>query len=578
MASSAASPSSIRQNTSESSTPDQPERPVSAPRTPGHWHRFGGLTATIAIALVVASFPILSLWYVRSYSTNVPYGEQLRYLEFIRYWYDVGFPWQALTTPFQNHLMPVSNAVVLMLAALSHWDVTWESYATWAFLVVQGACTLLLVRELFPDRPRAVQLLMGLPLVWLIFSVRQIEIWLFGLQLLGAISVAAASATFWLFARPPSRRTEALSIVTALISSFSFASGFLLWPVGLLVLALLRKRASRARFAIVWTVVGAAAWTVYLLARGPDLSWRPPGRDPLAIGQAVLVLIGAPVATDVQTATAIGGVLLVMMLSVGFVLLPRTLRGEPHAVIPLSMVVYGLLLAASVASARNTGDASVGLNTRYLYLTQFAIAGLWLALLATSGRWVLIPLYACLVVGLASATWYGLSVGPKWKTSRDFEAYLIRTYRQQSNEMIANHFGPLVERRRDVFATMERLGIGAFANGCPQASSQRNERTAAGVQINGGDVPPSGAVVPRSVQTIYVLAPAPCVSSAALLIDGSRLVAMNIARPNDPAGLMVATFDASLLKPGTHSLRITSGAGRGEEPQLGRPFTLIVKP
>jgi hypothetical protein len=130
-----------------------------------------------------------------------------------------------------SHLVP--GLIYIVMAKLGHFNIYWAIYLG----VALAAAKLVLLHGAFTARSKNPAGL-GTLLMWpilslLVFSVSQISIFEQDLQaLMTGFSQLGMALGIWALVRFPSRWFGALlAILAALIASFSFASGLVLWPV-----------------------------------------------------------------------------------------------------------------------------------------------------------------------------------------------------------------------------------------------------------------------------------------------------------------------------------------------------------
>jgi hypothetical protein len=182
---------------------------------------------------------------------------------------------------------------------------------------------------------------------WLVSSLGQWENTLWGwqmviyLQVLGVIlGIHCLSAK--------SLRSVSLASLCGVVASFSFSSGLLIWPVGLLCLAALR--AEKKQLAL-WSLIGISVVAAYYkdcvaLSHHPSLGLV--FSQPLTAVTFFLANVGSPLGGGGLESSMIMGIYLIVLL---FILFYKKLRAMarvgiriPHSdILPGSLVLFSFL-------------------------------------------------------------------------------------------------------------------------------------------------------------------------------------------------------------------------------------------
>ena len=137
-------------------------------------------------------------------------------------------------------------------------------YATWFVLVLGAALLLVAFRRIIgKDDNLAVKFV---PVAWAYFTLRLHETLLFGIELqwaMGAVGFLAATYLVDTLSVLGLRLVAAIGL--EIVSSFSFADGLLVWPIGLIQLLLLQTQTitrRRTRWAVIalWCASGVGVF------------------------------------------------------------------------------------------------------------------------------------------------------------------------------------------------------------------------------------------------------------------------------------------------------------------------------
>jgi len=328
-----------------------------------HQKRLGPWVSRLAV-LGLAAIPLACLIVlVIRYAVDVPYRDEWALLGLLQKARQGGLSLHDLWLQHNEHRMLLPRIILLALAGLTRWNISYElavnillAVGILAAIVYQAGRT-----QSSLGAGGANLLIPALSL--LVFSLKQAENWLMGFQLSFFLSVLAAVAGIVALAMPVFRWWRFLAALgLGLAASYSTANGLLYWLVALPVLFALpldNRRAKRTCIAI-WLLVALATIGSYL----HDYHRPPHGqpitfflKHPLDYIVYVLCYLGNPLGPNHILATALAGVLGVVILVVAGFLLARSRYLTIQALAP-----YYSLALYSVASALLTGLGRAGLG------------------------------------------------------------------------------------------------------------------------------------------------------------------------------------------------------------------------
>jgi len=188
----------------------------------------------LLIFLLLMVPPVLLLIFIRLYGVNVLYGDDWAFVLVIEKLHAGNLTFGDLNGLHNEHRMLFPNLIMLLLVYLTDYNTIAAMYFSWGLVLIESILIFHMFRQDFGDSMSS--LLKFLPVCWLLFSFRQFEciLWsLVGVQIY--LSALGFVASIYLLAK-----SDRLPLVGALcagiISSFSFANGLLVWPVGLIFL------------------------------------------------------------------------------------------------------------------------------------------------------------------------------------------------------------------------------------------------------------------------------------------------------------------------------------------------------
>ena len=312
------------------------------------------------------------LYYVRTFGVNVPVHDEWHFMSTLDKFY-AGNEWpQALVDHYGEHRVPVAKAIILALAPFTKYNVKTEMYLS-ALLMILGAwlCWRLLQRTHAPPW-------LIIPIGWLFVSTSQFENLLVGWQIQIPLMNVFVLLTILLLSQEPLQlKHEALAAVTALLATFSFANGLLIWPVLILFVAV-RTRARGA--AVLWTFLTIGA--VWLYASGYSGFHRIPGdqapdyigtltKKPVAVAKLFIASVGNNFGAGAAMSNLIAGLVLLLILAViayGW----RLVRTSDETFSPwVALLLFSMMSAGAIAVGRAHDWRAFATPSRYLSITIF---------------------------------------------------------------------------------------------------------------------------------------------------------------------------------------------------------------
>ena len=342
-------------------------------------------------AAFVAVFSLaLLLWAVSRYHVDVPFWDGWGLVPLLEKHYAGTLTLRDLLAQHNEHRPFFPRLVMIGLARVTHWDITFE--LLFNVLLAVGAylaLALQICRTKLLGGPLNVALLLpGLSV--LAFSLNQWGNWLWGWQMqvflnvlavvLGVITLAGPGPEFrwWRFG---------VACLLGVVATFSFANGILYWVVAGSLLFVLNYTGRRERIGAlaIWALVAAADAFVYL--HGYHKPQTHPSllaflSDPIGYLDYVLVYLGSPLKSFGDGfAIGIGG-LGVGALAGGAIYLLR--RGHVRLWV---LAPYLTLSLYSLASAMMTGVGRVGFGYEQATASRYVTISylLWVGVLAILG-------------------------------------------------------------------------------------------------------------------------------------------------------------------------------------------------
>ena len=201
---------------------------------------------------------------VRGYSLNVVTGDQWGDVIVIARSHAHLFDWSSLWAQHNENRIFFPNLIVLLLAYSTAFNVQVEQYLS--FLLLLGSTGLIIgaYKKGSPDTPW----LYLCPVAFLTLSVVQYENALWGFQMAWYLVLFCLALSLFLLDRMASSPLPfAIAILSAIVGSYSSLQGLLIWPAGLLVLCLCRRRGLHIG---IWLVAAALTTILYFYNWDPS--------------------------------------------------------------------------------------------------------------------------------------------------------------------------------------------------------------------------------------------------------------------------------------------------------------------
>jgi len=212
--------------------------------------------------LLVCFPPAVILFFIRNYSVNIPYMDQWDgFLDILVALREGSFDFSSLWAQHNEHRPLFPKIIMLLLASISHWNVIWEQYFS---LFIQFG-TLLLVfdisRRSLSNKNRVILKIIA---SMLLFSMVQYENWSWGWQIQIFLNIFAVTFTVWTIAKyPDSWIGFFLAILGAIIATYSFANGMLIWII-VFFWILLANTPKKLPFVLIWLFTASGIILSYI--------------------------------------------------------------------------------------------------------------------------------------------------------------------------------------------------------------------------------------------------------------------------------------------------------------------------
>ena len=259
------------------------------------------------------------------------------------------------------------------------------------------------------------------------------------------------------------RRFLALSILCAVIPSFSFLNGLMVWiAVDFVYLLHFRLKAFKSIRFWVWNAFAAVSWIVYFT--NFYFSWGYSGRfymfeNPVRFLLYCFVAIGSTLSVNMVQSAFLGFLIVLICL---YILYNFIRNNDKYDFLPLALMTFGALFVLSLAVGRAASGIRFAMVSRYTTFSLCIIIGMCLYLF--NGRMALWSSRTIItIVILLGIT----SQGSSLSEAQYLNSYLLETkaifteFRERPNDELS-HIGMDPHRVREWAALMEKYEAGPF--------------------------------------------------------------------------------------------------------------------
>ena len=334
---------------------------------------------------------------VHRYAINVVLWDQLDDVTVIKASYSHFFPWGVMWAQHNETRIFFPNLIVVLLAHTVQFNVVIEEYLSASILVAAIALIIWAHKRRSPSVPW----LFYCPVAIVMLSLVQYQNALWGFQIawpLTMLSLAAAIVFLdriklhWAFV--------GLAILAAVIGSLSIIQGFLIWPVGIVLLYHRRRLLTT----LPWGVAAATTTAVYLRNFDTSLGSPFPGYASHHLADSIKFylyalgsVLGIPYSASPEDSSAqwvqLFGFATVVVAVIAIFLVGIKRDSSTGSPIGVVLILFGLGFAAMMTKGRIIGGLPQAGQSRYATFDLLVLAGTYLALLghpplpAVIARW-----------------------------------------------------------------------------------------------------------------------------------------------------------------------------------------------
>lgn len=323
---------------------------------------------------------IISVFLVCRYGVNVPFGDEWSIVTLYKNIKDYGLHFDQFFAQHNEHRIFFPRIILLIVALLTRWNVVVQMLVSQGLLI---SVAVLLCKYLTGRYGLNRSILLSfVPIVTLVFSLRQWENMYWGFQVGFFMVYAFSIYSFYLYDKYENTKEKKYLYscwTCAFIASFSSIHGLIVWVCYGMLFSVLwifeKKRIGKEQ--LITFLIGLISWGIYFL----DYT-KPAGHPSLAEGgirqllRYFLVSMGGSVFPKEKPALAFGAVLVLILAFTAIWLIWK--KKTSKYILPSLLILFSVGVLASITVGRAGFGASQGLSSRYTTYSLLIPIGLYI--------------------------------------------------------------------------------------------------------------------------------------------------------------------------------------------------------
>ena len=377
----------------------------------------------VVLVSVIALPAVLCLLFILCFGVDVPWSDEWAFVHLLGKMHSNSLSVADLFAQYHEHRLIFPEIVMLALASITGYNVVAEMLVSLALAVATGYVLWLMYRERFGTSTSS--LLWFIPIPWMVFSFRQYENFLWGWQITMFMCVLGFVSSIYFLGKAEKPVNLIIALLCGIVSTFSFFTGLLVWPTGLVV-TLLSGGKARTSVAATWLVAGLFSAAVYFFG------WqRQPFLPPILFG------LEHPTDAAGYFLSAIGSPFMYFDVSLvaGIVLMPLLLvilkfawdekafsRNAPW----IALILFSLCSTLILTVSRSGYGIWQANTSRYVTLTYPGFVGLYALALGMKAlhplvlKFLLIAIVIGLMIGYGGGVLMGEATMLQRQVIRDY--------------------------------------------------------------------------------------------------------------------------------------------------------------
>ncbi len=227
---------------------------------------FSKWTLEIFCVLTIIILGITTLALIHHYGVDIPYWDQWGLVSKLEKWVNKTLTINDLHEQHNYHRMVFPQLIMLTMASLSNWNIKLEMYVSYV-LATFSLVTILIMLSALKLNAKEFALIAVL-ITGFIYSPIQAINWLWGWQIQWFLAVLTMLLSIYFIYQASSRKNAYLSVIgaaiCAFISSYSLASGLLIWIIVLSAFVLYKNLRRNISLWLIWLIGGVTTYATYL--------------------------------------------------------------------------------------------------------------------------------------------------------------------------------------------------------------------------------------------------------------------------------------------------------------------------
>lgn len=316
--------------------------------------------------------PIFTFYFICKFGSTIPLWDQWELVPLLEKLHDKTLMLADLWQLHNEHRIIFPKILMLFLAHFSNWNIFLELCTNMVLAIISLLFLFSILRNTSESlKSPWLKIIISL----LIFSMVQYENWFWGWQIQIFMSILGAIIAIW-SANKWQGKTIGLTIaiLAAILSSYSFSSGLVIWPA-LAVLFLLQKKWKINHIIILTIACIATVLLYYYKYKGNP--HHPPIlfflSHPLVYARYVLTYLGSSLGHS-RSSSLVVALIMLIITSLAIFDIWRIDKKKIHNLAPwLALAIYVLLAACATGLGRAGFGARQALSSRYTTISTLLV-------------------------------------------------------------------------------------------------------------------------------------------------------------------------------------------------------------
>jgi hypothetical protein len=199
---------------------------------------FSAIVKKVVVIAILFLPLVFTFFFVCEFGLTIPYWDQWELVPLLEKMHNHTLTFADLWAQHNEHRIVFPRILMLLLARLSNWNIFLELCTS----MVLATFTFLFLLSILRSTSEITSFWLKMFISLMIFSIVQGENWVWGWQIQFFLSVLGTVVAIWAANKWQGKAVGlAIIILAAVLSSFSFSSGLMTWPVVFVVLLLQKK-------------------------------------------------------------------------------------------------------------------------------------------------------------------------------------------------------------------------------------------------------------------------------------------------------------------------------------------------